>query len=72
VSDLHTAAAYLETSYLVCELLQEFPNITFAADAQPSDSWMPGKEGSDLMPQAPVVTLTLRGGVWLHFAGKVE
>jgi hypothetical protein len=46
--------------------------IEFAKELQPRDSWVSGKEGRDVVPEAPVVTLTLRGGVWLHFTSREE
>ena len=61
--------AYLEITYVICRLLQVFHTIDPALDAQPIESWVDGKIGGKLMPEAPVITLKLRGGLWLRFFG---
>lgn len=60
--------AYLETTFLLSRLLQTFKGIELAPKEQPARSWMPGRVGERIMPEAPVVTLSLRGGVYLKFS----
>ena len=59
--------AYMEATYVTSRLLQSFHNIEPALDVQPRSSWVGGEIGGQIMPEAPVITLRLRGGLWLRF-----
>lgn len=69
-ADRTLPVAYLEATYLISRFLQVFGTIELARDAQPRTSWMEGRQGDRIMPEAPVLTLSLRGGVWLRFRQK--
>ena len=58
------AAAYIQTTFLFVKLLQTFSSVALAPEAQPADSYINDDRDQGLLPQAPVITLKLKGGVW--------
>lgn len=64
---LSLCTAYLEASVLFTRLLQAYERIELAHDAQPADSYLHGRREDGLQPVAPVITLHMRGGVWVRF-----
>ena len=61
-------AAYIQTTFLFAKLLQAFGTVALAPEAQPADSYINGDVARGLLPQAPVITLMLKGGVWARLS----
>lgn len=59
-----TSAAYVQTTFLFVKLLQSFASVALAPDAQPAGSYIDDDPDQGLLPQAPVITLKLKGGIW--------
>ena len=65
--DLPAPLAYLETTFLFSRLLQTYSGVALDYAAQPNNCWINGNSEFGILPEAPVITLRLKGGLWVRF-----